>query len=249
MFFRELEKNCGKILVRNMSWKDILKQQWPLIIEVKGIRYLQDDSRTTEDTHYTGIGEDRGYATNAYAYYEPLTKEGTWAGGQVLEYDDIDEAMKYEVSGDFNKEKDKADGLFGKISKKLQSFDFETKYLKSNSTITQADVSYGDAGADIELDYYSITINWSMTVDAKSDSMEMGQPEVAKVTVNGLSAERIDKEPRKVLATNLDLETTDVEVEELGGYEFESGAIMPTVDIEIGMKGEKLYIKSAKIDW
>lgn len=135
------------------------------------------------------------------------------------------------------------------IVKKLQSFDFETKYLKSNSTITQADVSYGDAGADIELDYYSITINWSMTVDAKSDSMEMGQPEVAKVTVNGLSAERIDKEPRKVLATNLDLETTDIEVEELGGYEFESGAIMPTVDIEIGMKGEKLYIKGAKIDW
>ena len=135
------------------------------------------------------------------------------------------------------------------IIKKLQSFDFETKYLKSNSTINQADVSYGDAGADIEFDYYSITINWSMTVDAKSDSMEMGQPEVAKVTVNGLSAERIDKEPRKVLATNLDLETTDIEVEELGGYEFESGAIMPTVDIEIGMKGEKLYIKSATIDW
>tara|TARA_R110002012_G_scaffold318869_1_gene537954 strand:+ start:472 stop:894 length:423 start_codon:yes stop_codon:yes gene_type:complete len=135
------------------------------------------------------------------------------------------------------------------IVKKLQSFDFETKYLKSNSTITQADVSYGDAGADIELDYYSITINWSMTVDAKSDSMEMGQPEVSKVTVDGLSAERIDKEPREVLATNLDLETTDVEVEELGGYEFESGAIMPTVDIEIGMKGEKLYIKSATIDW
>lgn len=135
------------------------------------------------------------------------------------------------------------------IVKKLQSFDFETKYLKSNSTINQADVSYGDAGADIEFDYYSITINWSMTVDAKSDSMEMGQPEVAKVTVNGLSAERIDKEPREVLATNLDLETTDIEVEELGGYEFESGSIMPTVDIEIGMKGEKLYIKSAKIDW
>ena len=132
------------------------------------------------------------------------------------------------------------------IVKKLQSFDFETKYLKSNSTINQADVSYGDAGADIELDYYSITINWSMAVDAKSDSMEMGQPEVSKVTVNGLSAERIDKEPREVLATNLDLETTDIEVEELGRYD---GPIMPTVDIETGMKGEKLYIKSAKIDW
>ena len=136
------------------------------------------------------------------------------------------------------------------IVKKLQSFDFETKYLKSNSTITQADVSYGDAGADIELDYSSITIYWSMTVDAKSDSMEMGQPEVSKVTVDGLSAERIDKEPREVLATNLYLQTTkNIEVEELGGYEFESGAIMPTVDIEIGMKGEKLYIKSATIDW
>ena len=97
-----------------MSWKDILKQQWPLIIEVKGIRYLQDDSRTTEHTAFTGMGEDRGYATNAYAYYEPLTKEGAWAGGQVLEYDDIDEAMKYEVSGDFNKEQDKADELFDK---------------------------------------------------------------------------------------------------------------------------------------
>tara|TARA_R110000744_G_C19262817_1_gene551570 strand:+ start:390 stop:857 length:468 start_codon:yes stop_codon:yes gene_type:complete len=135
------------------------------------------------------------------------------------------------------------------IVKKLQSFEFETEYLKSNSTINQVHVSYGDGDSDMDIDYYSVTIEWNMTVDAKSDSMEMGQPEVTKVRVAGINAEKIGAGPSEMLAQNLDLETTDIEVEELGGYGFESGAIMPTVDIGIGRKGEEFYIKSAEINW
>ena len=105
-----------------MSWKKILKGRfasygqygpfnWPSIIEVNGIRYLISPD-STDDSSYTGSGEDKGYATTAHAIYEPLDKDGAFSGGSALEFTRYSDAERYAVRGHYDKEYEKAEKLF-----------------------------------------------------------------------------------------------------------------------------------------
>lgn len=97
-----------------MTWKNILKEDrrsWAGIIEVKGIRYLLSPD-STDDSSYTGSGEDRGYATTPLGIYEPLDKDGSFSGGEALEFTRYSDAEKYAVSGNRDKEYERAEELF-----------------------------------------------------------------------------------------------------------------------------------------
>tara|TARA_R100000353_G_scaffold47327_2_gene37707 strand:- start:2698 stop:3009 length:312 start_codon:yes stop_codon:yes gene_type:complete len=99
-----------------MTWKNILKEfegmgSWAGIIEVEGIRYLLSPY-STDYSAYTGSGEDRGYATTPLGIYEPLDKDGAFSGGETLEFTRYSDAEKYAVSGNRDKEYEKAEELF-----------------------------------------------------------------------------------------------------------------------------------------
>ena len=138
----------------------------------------------------------------------------------------------------------------------IESHTFETKIKPIRKGIgragnrTMVTYDYSDRGkdSDIEIEWYSVTISWSMSVEVYGDGLELNAPQVAKVVVDIGEIQELGEE-YEVLAENLELETTDnIQVEELEEVVMGS-VIMPDADIEIGRKDGKFYIKEVMINW
>ena len=110
------------------------------------------------------------------------------------------------------------------------------------------DYSDRDRNSDIDIDWNTVIVNWSMSVEVHDDGLELNSPQVEKVTVGIDSIEDVGEEV-ETLAENLELETTEnIEVERLTDVRMGS-VIMPDADIEIGQKDGEFYIKRVQIDW
>jgi hypothetical protein len=109
---------------------------------------------------------------------------------------------------------------------------------------------YADRGkdSDFDIDWNTVVIEWSMTIEEYGDGLELNTPQVQKVMVDIGSIEDVGEEV-ETLATNLELETTEnIEVDDLDRV-FMGSVIMPDADIEIGQKDGEFYIKKVEISW
>ena len=132
----------------------------------------------------------------------------------------------------------------------LESYTFETTVKPNRNHNTMVTYDYKDRGSDsdIEIDWYSVTVNWSMSIEVDGDGLELNQPSVQSVVVSISSIEDIGEEVEE-LALNLELKTSEnIEVEKLDKVSMGS-YIMPEADIEIGRKDGEFYIKSVDISW
>ena len=119
---------------------------------------------------------------------------------------------------------------------------------KGNNTMVTYDYEDRGKDSDIELDWNTVIVEWSMSVEEYDDGLELNAPQVRKVIVGIDFIEDIGEEV-ETLAENLELETTEnITVEELDRVVMGS-VIMPEADIEIGQKDGKFYIKSVNISW
>jgi len=119
---------------------------------------------------------------------------------------------------------------------------------KGNNTMVNYD--YADRGkdSDFDIDWNTVVIEWSMTIEEYGDGLELNAPQVQKVMVDIGSIEDVGEEV-ETLATNLELETTEnIEVDDLDRV-FMGSVIMPDADIEIGQKDGEFYIKKVEISW
>jgi hypothetical protein len=116
-----------------------------------------------------------------------------------------------------------------------------------HNTMVSYDYSDGGDYIGIDIDWTSVVIEWSMSVEVYDDGLELNAPQVQKVSVDISYIEEIGEE--KLLAENLELETTEnIEVEELDRVRMGS-VILPDADIEIGQKDGEFYIKKVIIQW
>tara|TARA_B100000963_G_scaffold361474_1_gene397085 strand:+ start:1620 stop:2099 length:480 start_codon:yes stop_codon:yes gene_type:complete len=133
----------------------------------------------------------------------------------------------------------------------IQNYTFERKIRrmdKGNNTMVTYDYEDRGKDSDIELDWNTVIVEWSMSVEEYDDGLELNAPQVRKVIVGIDFIEDIGEEV-ETLAENLELETTEnITVEELDRVVMGS-VIMPEADIEIGQKDGKFYIKSVNISW
>jgi len=132
----------------------------------------------------------------------------------------------------------------------IETHAFERRVNKRDNNNTTVSYDYSDRGtdSDIEIDWASVVIEWSMSVEVSSDGLELNAPQVQKVSVDISYIEELGEE-EKLLAENLELETTEnIEVDELDRVRMGS-VILPDADIEIGQKDGEFYIKSVDISW
>ena len=132
----------------------------------------------------------------------------------------------------------------------LENHTFETKIKPSRNNRTMVTYDYSDRGkdSDIDIEWNSVTVSWSMSVEVYGDGLELNAPQVAKVVVDIDNIQDVGEDV-ELLAENLELETTEnIEVEELEEVVMGS-VIMPDADIEIGRKDGKFYIKEVRISW
>ena len=128
------------------------------------------------------------------------------------------------------------------------SFERRISSRERNNTMVTYDYSDRGRDSDIDIDWYSVTIQWSMTIEEYTDGLELNAPQVQKVMVDIGSIEDIGEEV-ETLAGSLELETTEnIEVDSLDRVVMGS-VIMPDADIEIGQKDGEFYIKSVNISW
>ena len=119
---------------------------------------------------------------------------------------------------------------------------------RGNTTMVTYDYSDRGRDSDIDIDWYSVIIQWSMTIEEYTDGLELNAPQVQKVMVDIGSIDDVGEEVEN-LAGSLELETTEnIEVEEVDRVVMGS-VIMPDADIEIGQKDGEFYIKSVNISW
>ena len=119
---------------------------------------------------------------------------------------------------------------------------------RGNTTMVTYDYSDRGRDSDIDIDWYSVIIQWSMTIEEYTDGLELNAPQVQKVMVDIGSIDDVGEEVEN-LAGSLELETTEnIEVENLDRVVMGS-VIMPDADIEIGRKDGEFYIKSVNISW
>lgn len=119
---------------------------------------------------------------------------------------------------------------------------------RGNTTMVTYDYSDRGRDSDIDIDWYSVIIQWSMTIEEYTDGLELNAPQVQKVMVDISSIEDIGEEV-ETLAGSLELETSEnIEVEDLDRVVMGS-VIMPDADIEIGRKDGEFYIKRVGISW
>jgi len=133
----------------------------------------------------------------------------------------------------------------------IRTHTFERKIKatdKGNNTMVTYDYKDKGRDSDIDIDWNTVVIEWSMSVEVYGDGLELNAPQVQKVTVEIGSIEDVGEEV-ETLATNLELETSEnIQVEELDRVVMGS-VIMPDADIEIGQKDGEFYIKSVEISW
>jgi len=132
----------------------------------------------------------------------------------------------------------------------IESHTFETKIKPSRNNLTMVTYDYSDRGkdSDIDIEWNSVTVSWSMSVEVYGDGLELNAPQVAKVVVDIDNIQDVGEDV-ELLAENLELETTEnIEVEKLEEVVMGS-LIMPDADIEIGRKDGKFYIKEVRISW
>tara|TARA_R100001198_G_C5215815_1_gene199610 strand:- start:469 stop:912 length:444 start_codon:yes stop_codon:yes gene_type:complete len=138
----------------------------------------------------------------------------------------------------------------------IERHTFETKITRIRKgvgragNLTMVTYDYSDRGkdSDIDIEWNSVTVSWSMSVEVYGDGLELNAPQVAKVVVDIDTIEDVGEDV-ELLAENLELETTNnIQVEELEEVVMGSG-IMPDADIEIGRKDGEFYIKSVNISW
>jgi hypothetical protein len=132
----------------------------------------------------------------------------------------------------------------------IESNTFETKIKPSRNNLTMVTYDYSDRGkdSDIDIEWNSVTVSWSMSVEVYGDGLELNAPQVAKVVVDIDNIQDVGEDV-ELLAENLELETTEnIEVEKLEEVVMGS-LIMPDADIEIGRKDGKFYIKEVRISW
>ena len=130
----------------------------------------------------------------------------------------------------------------------LERHTFETKIYPSKNNLTMVDYDYSDRGkySDINIEWNSVTVSWSMSVEVYGDGLELNAPQVAKVVVDIDSIGDVGEDV-ELLAENLELETTDnIRVEKLEEVVMGS-VIIP--DADIGRKDGKFYIKGVRISW
>lgn len=119
---------------------------------------------------------------------------------------------------------------------------------RGNTTMVTYD--YADRGrdSDIDIDWDTVVIEWSMTIEEYTDGLELNAPQVQKVTVGINSIDDVGEEVED-LAGSLELETSEnIEVDDLDRVVMGS-LIMPDADIEIGQKDGEFYIKRVGISW
>jgi len=131
----------------------------------------------------------------------------------------------------------------------IKTHTFERRVNKRDNSNTMVSYDYSDRGrdSDIDIDWTSVVIEWSMSVEVYGDGLELDAPQVQKVSVDISYIEEFNEE--KLLAEDLELETTEnIEVDELDRVRMGS-VILPDADIEIGQKDGEFYIKRVQIDW
>ena len=132
----------------------------------------------------------------------------------------------------------------------IQNYTFERKIRrmdKRNNTMVTYDYEDRGKDSDIEIDWDTVIVKWSMSVEEYDDGLELDAPQVRKVIVGIDFIEDIGEEV--TLAENLELETTEnIEVEDLDRVVM-GAVIMPDADIEIGQRDGEFYIKSVNISW
>ena len=131
-----------------------------------------------------------------------------------------------------------------------RTLSFERRVSSRDKSNTMVTYDYSDRGrdSDIDIDWYSVIIQWSMTIEEYTDGLELNAPQVQKVIVDIGSIDDVGEEVEN-LAGSLELETTEnIEVDDLDRVIMES-LIMPDADIEIGQKDGEFYIKRVGISW
>lgn len=131
-----------------------------------------------------------------------------------------------------------------------RTLSFERRVSSRDRSNTMVTYDYSDRGkdSDIDIDWNSVVIQWSMTIEEYTDGLELNAPQVQKVMVDISSIEDIGEEV-ETLAGSLELETTEnIEVGDLDRVVMGS-LIMPDADIEIGQKDGEFYIKRVGISW
>ena len=131
-----------------------------------------------------------------------------------------------------------------------RTLSFERRVSSRDKSNTMVTYDYSDRGrdSDIDIDWYSVIIQWSMTIEEYTDGLELNAPQVQKVIVDIGSIDDVGEEVEN-LAGSLELETTEnIEVDDLDRVIMGS-LIMPDVDIEIGQKDGEFYIKRVGISW
>ena len=138
----------------------------------------------------------------------------------------------------------------------IERHTFETKItpirggVGRRGNLTMVTYDYSDRGkdSDIDIEWNSVTVSWSMSVEVYGDGLELNAPQVAKVVVDIDNIQDVGEDV-ELLAEDLELEITDnIQVEELEEVVMGS-VIMPDADIEIGRKDGKFYIKEVIISW
>jgi len=135
----------------------------------------------------------------------------------------------------------------------IKTHTFERKVNNRDKHNISVDYDYDDRRKDsfIEIKWDRVVIEWSMSVEVYGDGLELNAPQVQKVLVDISYIEETDEETdeEKLLAENLELETTEnIEVEKLDRVRMGS-VILPDGDIEIGRKDGEFYIKEVNIRW
>ena len=131
-----------------------------------------------------------------------------------------------------------------------RTLSFERRVSSRDKSNTMVTYDYSDRGrdSDIDIDWYSVIIQWSMTIEEYTDGLELNAPQVQKVIVDIGSIDDVGEEVEN-LAGSLELETTEnIEVDDLDRVIMGS-LIMPDADIEIGQKDGEFYIKRVGISW
>ena len=131
-----------------------------------------------------------------------------------------------------------------------RTLSFETRVSSRDRNNTMVTYDYADRGrdSDIDIDWDTVVIEWSMTIEEYTDGLELNAPQVQKVMVDISSIADIGEET-ETLAGSLELETTEnIEVDDLDRVVMGS-VIMPDADIEIGQKDGEFYIKRVGISW
>ena len=147
-----------------------------------------------------------------------------------------------------------------KGARKTHTFERRVNKRGNNNTMVSYDYDYKLTRKDYEIDWTSVVIEWSMSVEVYGDGLELNAPQVQKVYVNISYIEELSESKdksifnrdivdEKLLAENLELETTEnIDVDELDRVGMGS-VILPDADILIGQKDGEFYIKKVDISW